>query len=119
MTMGARPGGPGGGGTAGGGTPGGGAGSAGSGGAAGPGAPRRPMGGFGGPGGMMRPGMMPAEKAKDFRGSFRRMLGELRPEARRIVVVVALAIVSVLFSVSGPKILGNATNLLFDGVVGK
>ncbi|HTC86365.1 MAG TPA: hypothetical protein VK656_06650, partial [Candidatus Acidoferrum sp.] len=41
--------------------------------------PRRPGGpGFGGPG-MMGRGMMPAEKSKDFRGSFRRLIGELRP----------------------------------------
>ena len=63
--------------------------------------------------------MMSAEKSKDFRGSFRRLLGELRPEARQIVLVMLLAIVSVAFAVVGPKILGNATNILFEGVVGK
>jgi ATP-binding cassette subfamily B protein len=75
-------------------------------------------GGFGGgPPGMGA--MMPAEKSKDFRGSFRRLLGELRPEARQIVLVMLLAIVSVTFAVVAPKILGNATNILFEGVVGK
>jgi ATP-binding cassette, subfamily B, multidrug efflux pump len=83
---------------------------------------RRRPGGFrggpgGGPGGHMA--MAPAEKAKDFRGSFRRLIGRLLPEAGRIVVVVALGIVSVAFSVAGPKILGNATTLLFEGIVGK
>ncbi|HEX7473533.1 MAG TPA: ABC transporter ATP-binding protein, partial [Candidatus Limnocylindrales bacterium] len=63
--------------------------------------------------------MMAAEKSKDFRGSFRRLLGELRPERRQIVFVMLLAIVSVSFAVVGPKILGNATNILFQGVVGK
>jgi ATP-binding cassette subfamily B multidrug efflux pump len=84
------------------------------------GRPRPPMrpGGFGGgPHGMG--GMMPAEKSRDFRGSFRRLLGELRPERRQIVLVMLLAIVSVTFAVVGPKILGNATNILFEGVVGK
>ena len=84
------------------------------------GPPRPPMrrGGFGGgPPGMGA--MMPAEKSKDFRGSFRRLLGELRPEARQIVFVMLLAIVSVTFAVVGPKILGNATNILFEGVIGK
>ena len=83
--------------------------------AGGQGAVRRPpprgMGGgpFGGPG-------LPAEKAKDFKGSFRRLAGTLRPEAGRIVLVVLLAIVSVTFAVIGPKLLGNATNVLFEGV---
>ncbi len=108
----------------GGGAPGGAGGPTGPGGMGGPGGAagqRRPpmRGGFGGgPGAHM--GMMTSgEKSKDFRGSFRRLLGELRPEARQIVLVVLLAIVSVAFAVVGPKILGNATNILFQGVVGK
>jgi ATP-binding cassette subfamily B multidrug efflux pump len=79
-------------------------------------APRgpRPGGGpFGGHGGA------PVVKAKDFRGSARRLLATLKPEAGRIYLVILLAVVSVAFSVIGPKILGNATNLLFAGVVGK
>ena len=63
--------------------------------------------------------MAPAAKAKDFRGSFRRLLGLLRPEAPLIAVVLLLAVVGVTFAIVGPKILGNATNLVFDGVVGK
>jgi ATP-binding cassette subfamily B multidrug efflux pump len=69
------------------------------------------------------PGMMfmsaPAAKSKDFKGSFRRLLGELRSERLGIVVVLVLGVVSVFFSVIGPKLLGNATNVLFEGVVGK
>ena len=80
------------------------------------GPPRRPMGGGG-------PGMMfmsaPAAKSKDFRGSFRRLVGELRPDRLGIVAVLVLGVVSVFFSVIGPKLLGNATNVLFEGVVGK
>jgi len=87
-------------------------------GAGGPPRPPRRPGGFGG-GPPHMGAMMPAEKSKDFRGSFRRLLGELRPEARPIVLVMLLAIVSVTFAVVGPKILGNATNILFEGVVGK
>jgi ATP-binding cassette subfamily B multidrug efflux pump len=88
-----------------------------TGGSAGAGAVRRPpprgMGGggpFGGPG-------LPAEKPKDLKRSFRRLAGTLRPEAPRIGLVIALAILSVACSVVGPKILGNATDILFDGVV--
>jgi ATP-binding cassette subfamily B protein len=86
-------------------------------GAAGP----RPGGPGGGrPGGMMGMGMgMPAAKPKDFRGSFRRLVGTLRPEAPLIVGVIILAIVSVTFTVVGPKILGNAVNTIFDGALGK
>jgi len=62
---------------------------------------------------------MPVAKPRSFRASARRLVGELRPELRLIVVVMAFAIVSVLFAILGPKILGNATNILFEGVVGK
>ena len=87
---------------------------------AGPGAAARP----GGPGprggghGMMGMGM-PAAKPKNFRESFRRLLGRLRPEAPLIVLVVVLAVVSVTFAVIGPKILGNATNDIFQGLISK
>jgi ATP-binding cassette, subfamily B, multidrug efflux pump len=68
--------------------------------------------------GMMGMGMgMPAAKSKDFSGSFRRLVGRLRPERRLIVLVILLAIVSVAFAVTGPKILGNATNDIFQGAL--
>ena len=51
------------------------------------------------------------------RRSFARLAGTLRPEAPRILLVIALAILSVTCAVVGPKILGNATDILFDGVV--
>ena len=73
--------------------------------------PPRPMGGpFGGVG-------LPPEKPKNFRGTFGRLLKTLRPELGRILIVFVFAIVSVSFAVVGPKILGNATDILFDGVV--
>jgi ATP-binding cassette subfamily B protein len=61
----------------------------------------------------------PPARSKDFRGSFRRLLGELRPERPRLVAVLLLGIVSVLFAIVGPKLLGNATNVLFEGVMGR
>jgi len=61
----------------------------------------------------------PAAKSKDFGSSFRRLLGELRPERMLIGGVIVLAIISVAFAVIGPKLLGNATNILFQGVIGK
>jgi ATP-binding cassette, subfamily B, multidrug efflux pump len=87
----------------------------------GPGGGQPPMRrGPGGPrGGPMGFASMPAAKSRNFRGSFRRLLGELKPERWLVVLVMAFAIVSVLFAIVGPKVLGNATNILFEGVVGK
>ncbi len=80
-------------------------------GAAGRRPPPRPGGGpFGGVG-------LPAEKPKNFKGTFRRLVATLRPELPRILLVVVFAIVSVTFAVVGPKILGNATDIIFNGVV--
>src|SRR3954454_14491468 len=84
--------------------------------------PPAATGGRGRPGGMGPGGMMmggpPPEKSKNFGASFRRLLGRLRPEAPRIAVVLVLAVGSVAFAVIGPKILGDATNIIFEGFVG-
>ena len=80
------------------------------------GRPRGPMGGGFGP---AHGAMMPAEKAKDFRATFRRFLGELRPERGKIVFVCIVALLSTAGTVFGPKILGNGINQLMDGLVGK
>ena len=93
-----------------------GAGAGAGGGGAGAGARRPPARGFGGGGPFGGPGL-PPEKPKDLKGSFRRLTGTLRPEAGLILIVVALAVLSVSCAVVGPKILGNATDILFDGVV--
>jgi ATP-binding cassette subfamily B protein len=79
------------------------------------GPPRGP--GPGGPGGHAL--VMPTAKAKDFKGTMRRFGGLLKAERVRIGLVILLAVVSVTFAVLGPKILGRATNILFEGVVSK
>ncbi|NHT19199.1 ABC transporter ATP-binding protein [Cellulomonas sp. IC4_254] len=61
---------------------------------------------------------MPGEKSLDFRGSLRRLVGVLRPEWPKLAAVLLLGVVSVALAVTGPKVLGNATNVIFDGVVG-
>src|SRR5437773_2973708 len=71
-----------------------------------------------GGGGFMGMGM-PVEKSKDFRGTFRRLVARLRPERVTISIVAVLASASVVYSVIGPKLIGNATNVIFDGVIGK
>lgn len=59
---------------------------------------------------------IPVEKSKDFRNSTLRLISWMRPERLRMTLVFATAIVSVVMSVVGPKILGNATNLIISGV---
>ena len=81
-------------------------------------APGRPGGrGFGGPG-MFGAGPPPG-KTKDVGKTLRQLLGRLRPERVLIVVSALLALGSVAFSVIGPKIIGNAVNVIFDGVLGR
>ncbi|WP_454043666.1 ABC transporter ATP-binding protein [Cellulosimicrobium sp. Marseille-Q8652] len=75
----------------------------------------RPTGGGHGPMGGMG---MPGEKAMNFRGTLRRFAGALRPERLPVLAVLVLGIVSVALAVAGPKLLGNATNVIFAGVVG-
>jgi ATP-binding cassette subfamily B protein len=60
---------------------------------------------------------MPAEKSRDFRGSARRLGSQLRPERGRVVTVLVLAVASVSLSVLGPRLLGQATNVVVDGVL--
>jgi len=64
-------------------------------------------------------GGLPVGTSKDLRGTLRRLLARLRPEGLKLVTALLLGVTSVGFTVAGPKILGNATNVLFDGVVGK
>ncbi|HVI42147.1 MAG TPA: ABC transporter ATP-binding protein [Anaerovoracaceae bacterium] len=71
-------------------------------------------GGGRGPGGAMS---MPVEKAKDFKGTLKRLVGYLAPQKMRFFAVGILAIVSTVFSIFGPKILGKATTKLADGVI--
>src|SRR5690606_10528055 len=72
-----------------------------------------------GPGGGGPMGMgMPVQKPLDFRGSLRRFAGTLRPERFNVFVVLVLGIGAVALTVLGPKLLGNATNVIFAGVVG-
>jgi len=64
-------------------------------------------------------GMMgPPQKAKNFRTSARRLLGLMAPQRRWIVLVVGLALASVSLSITGPRILGKATDVIFAGYLG-
>lgn len=74
----------------------------------------------GGPGGPGGPGMMGMpQKARDFRGTVRRLAGYLRPYRFQLLIVVLTAVLSTAFGIVSPKLLGNATTELFNGMIGK
>ena len=83
--------------------------------------PRQPRGGprGGGPmGGHRGPmAMMPGEKARDFKGTLRKLIGALGVYRAAIVAVLTVAAGSTVFAILGPKILGRATTILFEGVL--
>lgn len=80
--------------------------------------PRR---GPGGPGGDHGPGGMgrPVEKPKDFKGTFRRLLGYLKPHRTNLTVVILLAVLSTSFSIGAPKIQAKAMNKMQDAFMAK
>jgi ATP-binding cassette subfamily B protein len=59
---------------------------------------------------------VPVERSKDFRNSTLRLISWMRPERFRLFLVLSSAVISVMMSVVGPKILGNATNVIISGV---
>lgn len=63
--------------------------------------------------------MGPVQRSMDFKGSGKRLLGQLAQDRARIWGMVAAVVGSVACSVVGPKILGNATDLVFAGIVGR
>lgn len=76
--------------------------------------PRRPGGPMGhGPGGI------PGEKAKDFKGTMGKLLRYISSYTVPIILVALFAVGSTVFSIIGPKKLGNATTEIFNGLVAK
>ena len=77
---------------------------------------RPPMGRHGGP----REGMAPTEKAKDFKGTIKVLISKYLSRYKvGFIIVLLFATASTIFSIVGPKILGNATTELFTGLVSK
>ncbi|MFB7784188.1 ABC transporter ATP-binding protein [Streptomyces vinaceus] len=70
-----------------------------------------------GPGGRMMMG--PAERSMDFKGSGKRLLGQIAQDRVKLWGMVAAVVGSVGCSVVGPKILGQATDLVFAGIIGR
>ena len=64
-------------------------------------------------------GGTPAKKAEHFWPSAKRLMGLLKPESAGIALVLAMVTVAVVLNVIAPKILGQAMDVIFGGVVGK
>ena len=78
----------------------------------------RPGGGpRGGPAFMM--GGPPPAKPLNFKGTLKRLVDLLRPERNRMIGVLVLGIAGVALAVTGPKVLGRATDLIFAGILGR
>lgn len=63
--------------------------------------------------------MNPAEKAKDFKGTLKKIIKYLKTYKLSIFFVIIFAIASTVFSIYGPKILGKATTEIFNGIISK
>ena len=61
--------------------------------------------------------MMKGEKARDFKGTMKKLIAYLGSHKLATLIVIVLSMVSTVFSIFGPKILGNATTVLFEGVM--
>ena len=59
------------------------------------------------------------DKPKDFTTSLKRLISSLKPYKAKIMVVFMFSILSTLFTIVGPKVLGNATTELYNGVIAK
>jgi ATP-binding cassette subfamily B protein len=70
---------------------------------------RGPMAGLG----------VPVQKAKDFKGTLRRLTGYLAPHRTSLTIVVVAGVISTLFSVIGPKLMGRATTVIFEGYLAR
>jgi len=63
--------------------------------------------------------MRSAEKAKDFKGTIKKLAKHLEQYKIRFILMFIFAIASTIFIIIGPKILGNATTEIFSGLVAK
>jgi ATP-binding cassette subfamily B multidrug efflux pump len=80
--------------------------------------PRKPGPGPGGGFGPMGMGM-PVQKAKNFKGTLNRLISYLKPYKLQLLSVLITAIISTIFAIVSPKIMGKATTKLFEGLMMK
>ncbi len=62
---------------------------------------------------------VPTEKSKDFAGTLKRLMRRMAKDQIVVAVIFAMAVTSVVLTVLGPRILGRATDIVFDGVIGR
>lgn len=74
---------------------------------------RRPRGPMGGPG----MGRGTGEKAKDFKGTIAKLLGYIGRHKFAVLAALVFAVCSVVFNIVGPKVLGQVTTKLYEGLV--
>ncbi|MFI6402792.1 ABC transporter ATP-binding protein [Streptomyces sp. NPDC050548] len=72
-----------------------------------------------GPMGRMMAGTGPDARSMDFKVSGKRLIGQFKPERLTIGILLVCVVISVGLNVVGPKILGNATDLVFAGIIGR
>lgn len=80
--------------------------------------PGRPIMGFGRGAGPHNIGK-PIEKAKDFKGTLRRLLTYLKPHRVKFIIIFLAAVSSTVFSIVSPKVMGQAITKLFEGFLMK
>lgn len=69
--------------------------------------------------GPMGPGPRVVEKAKDFKGTLKKLISSMKEYKIQLGIIIVFAIASTIFSIVGPKILGNATTEIYNGIVSK
>ena len=74
-----------------------------------------PMGGNRGGHGVVIGG----EKAKNFKGSAKRLLKYLKPNSGKLIAVIFMAIISTAFTVFSPRLLGDTINVILEGMIAK
>jgi ATP-binding cassette, subfamily B, multidrug efflux pump len=72
-----------------------------------------------GPGGRGHGMGMPVQKAKDFKGTLNRLIAYLKPQKYQLLLVLFAAIMSTIFAIASPKVLGKAITKLFEGMMMK
>ena len=68
---------------------------------------------------MPRPGRMTTERAKDFKGTLRQLIGTMSHYKLPLITAIVFAILSTIFNIAGPKVLAKATTALATGWIAK
>lgn len=67
----------------------------------------------------MPPRMQKIEKPKDFKGTLKQLITYIRPYYARIILSLILMVISTVMCIYGPKLIGNVTTLISEGIISK